>query len=128
MPKMEVTDEVKADLKAIKFRNMIFPKRFYKENDSKSLPTFFQIGKVVDDKPGMFSKDRLTKKQQKKSIAQQFMLDDSSVGFSKRKYEKVNDRRRRMGEKKKQVNISKKRTKQAGKFKSKWLDHYHYCF
>ena len=52
-------------------------------------------------------KDRLTKKEQRKSIAQQFLLDDQSAGFSKRKYETVNDRRRIMGEKKQKLKRNK---------------------
>ena len=50
MPKQELTDEVKADLRAIQLRNHIFSNRFYKSNDSKKLPSYFQIGTVVIDK------------------------------------------------------------------------------
>ena len=38
MAKVELTDELKNDLKVIQFRNQIFPKRFYKNNDSDKLP------------------------------------------------------------------------------------------
>ena len=38
MPKVELTEEIKADLKAIKLRNFIYPNRFYKSNDSNKLP------------------------------------------------------------------------------------------
>lgn len=38
MPKVELTEELKNDLRAIKFRNQIFPKRFYKSNDTDKLP------------------------------------------------------------------------------------------
>ena len=62
MPKVELTDEIKNDLKAIMFRNQIFPKRFYKNNDSEKLPTYFQIGTIVDDTAGS-KRDRLTKKE-----------------------------------------------------------------
>jgi len=41
MPKVELTEELRNDLKAIKFRNQIFPKRFYKNNDSDNLPKYF---------------------------------------------------------------------------------------
>jgi hypothetical protein len=41
MPKVELTEELRNDLKAIKFRNQIFPKRFYKNNDSENLPKYF---------------------------------------------------------------------------------------
>ena len=69
MPKVELTDELKMDLKAIQMRNQIFPKRFYRGNDSTKLPEYFQIGTVVDD-GGIHSRvGRLTKKDQRKSIA-----------------------------------------------------------
>ena len=61
MPKVEMTEELKMDLKAIQMRNQIFPKRFYKGNDSEKLPEYFQIGTVVDD-GGINSINRLTKK------------------------------------------------------------------
>lgn len=111
MPKVELTDEIKNDLKTIKFRNQIFPKRFYRGNDSANLPQYFQIGTVVDDGPG---RKKLTKNQSKKRIAQQFLLDDEAAGFSKRKYETINDKKRRMGLKKAQ--LKKRKEKAASKF------------
>ena len=41
MPKVELTEEIKADLRAIKLRNQIFKDRFYKSSDSKKLPEYF---------------------------------------------------------------------------------------
>lgn len=38
MPKVEMTEELKADLRALQLRNFIYPNRFYKTNDSKKLP------------------------------------------------------------------------------------------
>ena len=70
MAKVELTDEVKADLRAIRLRNQIFKDRFYKTADSKKLPEYFQIGTVVDDSKVLGgSRDRLTKKQRKGTIA-----------------------------------------------------------
>ena len=63
MAKVELTDSVKADLRAIKLRNQIFKDRFYGTNDSKKLPEYFQIGTVVDDpRAEGGNKDRLTNK------------------------------------------------------------------
>jgi len=41
MKKVELTDEVKADLRALKLRNQLFANRFYKTGDSKKLPEYF---------------------------------------------------------------------------------------
>ena len=49
MAKVELTEEIKADLRALKHRNQIFPAKHYKSSDSKKLPEYFQIGTVVDD-------------------------------------------------------------------------------
>ena len=100
-------------------RNQIFPKRFYRNNDSNKLPEYFQIGTVVDDGNVGSRVGRLTKKEQKKSIAQQFLMDDQSAGFSKRKYENLNDKRRRMGDKKKLLKHHKAGLKKAHKLAKK---------
>ena len=115
MKRVELTDEVKADLRAIRMRNQLFKDRFYKTNDSKKLPEFFQIGTVVDDGRGLDNRtDRWTKKQRKGTIAQQFLMDDQASGFSKKKYEQLNEKKRRMGDKKRQLKINLK-NKHKGK-------------
>ena len=55
------------------------------------------------------------------SIAAQFLRDDEAQGFSKRKYEKVNDKRRRMGEKKQKLKKNKEKAKRASKFQKKTI-------
>lgn len=45
--------------------------------------------------------ERLTRKQKKGGIADYFLKDDESIFFSKNKYETLNDKWRRMGNKKK---------------------------
>ena len=115
MPKVELTEEIKADLRAIKLRNQIFKDRFYKSSDSKKLPEYFQIGTIVDDpRAEGGNKNRLTKRERKATIAQQFLEDDDAAGFSKRKYETLNDKRRRMGDKKKNIKINKKLGRTSG--------------
>ena len=119
MPKVELTEELKMDLKAVQMRNQIFPKRFYRNNDSAKLPEYFRIGTVVDDGSIHSRVNRLTKKQQRKSIAQQFLMDDEAAGFSKRKYENLNDRRRRMGDKKSTLKHKKAKSYKAKKLAKK---------
>lgn len=66
MEKVELTEEIKTDLRALQMRNHIFAKRFYKNNDSKKLPEYFRIGTVVDDsRASGGNKDRLTKKERR---------------------------------------------------------------
>jgi hypothetical protein len=61
--------------------------------------------------------ERLTKKEAKGSIAEQFLKDDEARGFSKRKYEGINEKLRRMGDKKKRMKVNRDKHKRANKFK-----------
>ena len=114
MAKVELTDEVKADLRALKFRNQIFPAKHYRTNDSKKLPEYFQIGTVVDD---VRTAGNHMNKQKRKgaSLAAQFLLDDDANGFSKRKYEEVNASKRRKGEKKRSLKLKQGKVNQKSK-------------
>lgn len=40
----ELTEELKNDLKALKMRSAMDPKRFYKKNDREGPPKYFQVG------------------------------------------------------------------------------------
>ena len=117
MPKVELTDEIRNDLKAIQMRNQIFSKRFYKNNDSNKLPEYFQMGTWLEANQRGVSK----KRAKPGSIAAQFLKDDEAQGFSKRKYEKVNDKRRRMGEKKIKLRRNKEKAQRASKFQKKTI-------
>lgn len=58
------------------------------------------------------------KKPKQRSMAQQFLEDDLNSGFSKRKYETLNDRKRRMGTKKAGIKIHKNKAREQ-KFRGK---------
>jgi len=47
LSKRQVTPEMEKELQAIKLRAYFDPKRFYKSNDSKALPTHFTVGTMV---------------------------------------------------------------------------------
>lgn len=40
----EITEEMKNDLEILKMRSSLDPKHFYKKNDFKTLPKYFQVG------------------------------------------------------------------------------------
>lgn len=44
----ELTEETKRDLEVLQMRGAMDPKRFYKKNDHKELPKYFQIGQVSE--------------------------------------------------------------------------------
>lgn len=39
----ELTEELRNDLKALKMRSAMDPKRFYKKNDREGFPKYFQV-------------------------------------------------------------------------------------
>jgi len=46
MPATELTDELKNDLEVLQMRSVLDPKHFYKKNDLKVLPKYFQVHPV----------------------------------------------------------------------------------
>nr|XP_012146643.1 PREDICTED: deoxynucleotidyltransferase terminal-interacting protein 2 isoform X2 [Megachile rotundata] len=94
MPAPEMTPEVKHDLQVIQMRSVLDPKRFYKKNDLKVLPKYFQIGKVVNSPLDYYS-GRLTKKERKKTIVDELMADAEFSKFNKRKYKEIIDEKKK---------------------------------
>ncbi|OXA37225.1 deoxynucleotidyltransferase terminal-interacting protein 2 [Folsomia candida] len=71
----EMTEERKNDLAAMKLRGALDTKSFYKRNSSLAThPKHFQIGKIVETKADFYN-SRLTKKQRKATIAEEFMAE-----------------------------------------------------
>uniref|UniRef100_A0A7M4FEI2 Deoxynucleotidyltransferase terminal interacting protein 2 n=1 Tax=Crocodylus porosus TaxID=8502 RepID=A0A7M4FEI2_CROPO len=84
----EMTSELKNDLKALKMRASMDPRRFYKKNDRDGLPKYFQVGTVVDS-PVDFYHARIPKKQRKKTIVEELLADSEFRRYNKRKYQEI---------------------------------------
>ncbi|XP_012279219.1 deoxynucleotidyltransferase terminal-interacting protein 2 [Orussus abietinus] len=95
LPATEVTEEVKRDLEIIQMRSVLDPKRFYKKNDLKVIPKYFQIGKVVDS-PLDYYNGRLTKKERKRTIVDELMADAEFSKYNKRKYKEIIDEKKKL--------------------------------
>ena len=50
-----MTDEVKRDLRLLKLRGVMDPKRFYKSADQTKFPKYFQFGTVVEGPTEFYS-------------------------------------------------------------------------
>ncbi|KAI3991671.1 hypothetical protein MKX01_038069 [Papaver californicum] len=87
MPAQTITPEIKNDFQIIKLRNVIDPKRHYKKGDSnsKELPKYFQS-------PTDFHSGRLTKKERKRSIAEELFHDAALGNYRKRKAREIEER------------------------------------
>ncbi|CAL8253714.1 unnamed protein product [Merluccius merluccius] len=81
----ELTPELKADLKVIKMRGSMDPKRFYKKNDRDGLPKYFQVGTVMDS-PVDFYHARVPKKDRKRTMVEELMADADFRRQNKKKY------------------------------------------
>ena len=55
LPAMQVTDEVKRDLRLLHLRSALDPKRFYKGFDQTKFPKYFQLGTVVEGAADFYS-------------------------------------------------------------------------
>ncbi|XP_014231550.1 deoxynucleotidyltransferase terminal-interacting protein 2 [Trichogramma pretiosum] len=94
LPATELTEEVKHDLEVIQMRSALDPKHFYKRNDSKALPKYFHIGKVVDSAVDFYS-GRLTNKERKRTIVDELMANAEFAKYNKRKYQEIIEEKRK---------------------------------
>jgi len=106
----EITPELKEDLKALQLKNIIDPSRFYKKSDSKKLPKFFQVGRIVENiMEG--KKYRLKKSEVKNRIAEEILEADLAKKYTIRKFEELQGKRRKLGLKKMKINKYKMKNK-----------------
>jgi len=88
LPATEMTDEKLRDLEIIKMRSILNPKQFYKKNDLKVVPKYFQVGKVVDT-AAEFYNNRVLRKDRKKTLVDELMVDANFQRYNKRKYSEI---------------------------------------
>lgn len=81
MKKPEMTPEIKNELELISMRHKLDPKRFYKRSEQKTLPKFFEVGKVMAS-PLEYYNDRPDPGQKKTSTLVDELLADAE--FQKR--------------------------------------------
>ncbi|XP_034952237.1 deoxynucleotidyltransferase terminal-interacting protein 2 [Chelonus insularis] len=88
LPATEMTPEIKHDLQIIQMRSVLDPKHFYKKNDIKALPKYFQVGKVMDT-PTEYYSGRLTNKERKKTLVDELIADAEFAKYNKKKYKEI---------------------------------------
>uniref|UniRef100_A0A131XBX2 Putative estrogen receptor binding protein strongylocentrotus purpuratus n=1 Tax=Hyalomma excavatum TaxID=257692 RepID=A0A131XBX2_9ACAR len=95
LPAPEMTDELKHDLEVLRMRHVLDPKRFYKKNDLKDLPKYFQVGTVMDS-PADFYHARVPKKDRKQTMVEELLADAEFKRFNKKKYSEAMARQQRV--------------------------------
>uniref|UniRef100_H2YPK3 Fcf2 pre-rRNA processing C-terminal domain-containing protein n=1 Tax=Ciona savignyi TaxID=51511 RepID=H2YPK3_CIOSA len=92
----EMTEEIENDLKVLQMRSILDPKRFYKHNDRKTLPKYFQMGRIMDNAADFYS-SRIPKKQRKSTLVDELMADAKFKKYQKRKFNEIQAKRRALG-------------------------------
>jgi len=88
LPATEMTDEKLRDLEIIQMRSILNPKQFYKKNDLKTVPKYFQVGTVVDTAAEFYS-NRVPRKERKRTLVDELMTDANFQRYNKRKYAEI---------------------------------------
>jgi len=79
-----MTEDVKRDLRLIRNRNYLDPKRFYKSADPIEKKVV-QIGTVVEGAAEYYS-SRLTKKQRRTNLVDEVLADPATASYAQNKY------------------------------------------
>jgi hypothetical protein len=82
----EMTEELKQDLRAVRMRGALDPKRFYKAFDRPS--KFVQVGTVIEGRDEFFT-SRLTKKERRTNLVEELMADVKARQYTKRKFNDI---------------------------------------
>ena len=122
----EMTEEKKNDLLALSMRRGWDPKRFYKKNERKDLPKFFQIGTIIESKADYYH-SRVPKKDRKRTLVEELLADADFKRFNKKKYSealaknpyylKMKRRKQRQQLKDKGFDVKKKKSDKKSKRK-----------
>ncbi|CAN6601164.1 rRNA-processing protein Fcf2p [Trichomonascus vanleenenianus] len=87
MPKTEITPSIKRDLQLLQMRNVLDRKRHYKK-DKSGPPKYFQTGTIIEGNTEYFSA-RMSKKERKRTLADEILADEASKRYFKRKYSEI---------------------------------------
>lgn len=99
IPATEMTEELRQDMEVIQMRSVLDPKHFYKKNDMKVLPKYFQVGTVLPS-PLDRHNERGVRVSKKRSLVDELLEDAEFQQFNKRKYNEVMVEKSRHGFKK----------------------------
>ncbi|KAK5082925.1 dTDP-fucopyranose mutase [Lithohypha guttulata] len=89
LPKTELTTSLKRDLQLIEMRSVLDPHRHYKKNTRKGkIPTFSQVGTVVEGPTEWYS-GRINNKDRSKTFVEEEMRTEQNTGRFKRKYNEI---------------------------------------
>ncbi|XP_011197222.2 deoxynucleotidyltransferase terminal-interacting protein 2 [Bactrocera dorsalis] len=107
LPATEQTEETTNELKILQMRSVLDPKHFYKKNDLKVLPKYFQIG-TVQHSPLDYYSERGTR-HKKRSLVDDLLADETAQNYTKRKFKEVVARREKYAHRKAMQKMKKQK-------------------
>ncbi|KAM0789939.1 hypothetical protein ACM66B_006779 [Microbotryomycetes sp. NB124-2] len=89
MPATEVTPEVKREIQAMRLRNALDPKRFYKgsSKQDKKMPEFFQMGHVIESNQSASTGSPSIAR--KRTFVEELVDDEQSKAYAKKKTSEI---------------------------------------
>lgn len=79
---------MRREVQAIRLRNALDPKRFYKGgNKDKGMPRFAQLGRIVSSP--LEPRQSLTKAERGRSVVEEMVRDAEASAYAKRKFGEV---------------------------------------
>jgi len=85
----EITPELKNDLKLLKYSKVLSNDKFFKNEDRRGTPKFFQMGKVMDSFEDFYS-SRLTNKERRGNLVDELLADADFKRLQKKRQAKMN--------------------------------------
>ena len=93
MPKTIATEQIKRDFQLLEMRNVLDPHRHYKKDSRKGkLPTFSQVGTVIQGPTEWFS-GRINKKDRARNFVEEAMGIEKAGGRFRRKYNEIQEKK-----------------------------------
>ena len=93
LPRTNLTPQLKRDFQLIGMRSVLDPHRHYKKTSSKgSVPTFSQVGTVIEGPTEWYSA-RINKKDRTKNFVDEALAGEKQNGRFKRKYNELQDQK-----------------------------------
>lgn len=92
-----MTDEIKNELEIVRMRSALDTKHFYKRSETKTLPKYFQIGKVLPSPLDHYNERNEGKKSKAKSLVDELMADAEFQKKNKRKYREIMESKKTTG-------------------------------
>ncbi|KAK4054009.1 dTDP-fucopyranose mutase [Microbotryomycetes sp. JL221] len=89
MPTTEITPEIKREIQAMRLRNALDPKRFYKSSSKqdKQIPEFFQMGHVIESNRSASTATPAIAK--KRTFVEELISDEQSKLYAKKKTNEI---------------------------------------